>query len=144
MKPISTNKKPVKAVTTIQPAAHGKPCAKCGNTLRYLGKSGCNNRCVACHQQWRRDNEWRYYRKWGSSLFRKLGLTMARYLEICEDQEWRCAICKKVPKKGLCVDHCHKENVYRGLLCGSCNKGLGFFKDDPERLQAAIEYLRAC
>lgn len=63
-----------------------------------------------------------------------------------------CAICRREPpvivrkKRGVCkklyVDHCHASGVIRGLLCHNCNFGLGYFKDDPERLFSAIEYLR--
>ena len=42
----------------------------------------------------------------------------------------------------LSVDHNHKTNKIRGLLCGSCNKGLGGFKDDASLLQKAIIYLK--
>lgn len=52
----------------------------------------------------------------------------------------RCDICGAT--SALCVDHCHLKGAVRGLLCQACNKGLGFFKDDPSRLRSAIRYLR--
>lgn len=39
------------------------------------------------------------------------------------------------------VDHDHKTNTFRGHLCHNCNKGLGVFQDNIERLQRAIQYL---
>ena len=39
------------------------------------------------------------------------------------------------------IDHCHSTGKFRALLCGDCNKGLGFFKDDIHRLENAITYL---
>jgi lambda family phage minor tail protein L len=41
----------------------------------------------------------------------------------------------------LSVDHCHKTNTLRDLLCHQCNSGLGQFKDNIEILQKAIDYL---
>lgn len=125
---------------TQQPARHGAPCRRCKSTLRFIK----DNRCVRCLRQWRRDNEYRYYKQHGSSLYRKLGLTVARYYELCEEQSWQCKICRRTPASALHVDHCHKTNKIRGLLCGACNVGLGHFADDPIRLQQAIEYLQAC
>ena len=39
------------------------------------------------------------------------------------------------------LDHNHGTGEFRGFLCDSCNTGLGKFKDDPELLNRAINYL---
>ena len=41
----------------------------------------------------------------------------------------------------LVVDHCHKTGKIRGLICDSCNVGLGRFKDNIDNLKNAIKYL---
>ncbi len=51
-----------------------------------------------------------------------------------------CFICKK--ESNLVVDHDHRTGQVRGMLCQSCNKGLGHFFDNPNVIQAASEYLR--
>ena len=39
------------------------------------------------------------------------------------------------------VDHNHDTNTFRGHLCHNCNRSIGNFNDDIERLQRAIDYL---
>jgi hypothetical protein len=39
------------------------------------------------------------------------------------------------------VDHDHDTDKFRGHICHNCNRGLGVFQDDIERLQRAIKYL---
>jgi Recombination endonuclease VII/HNH endonuclease len=79
---------------------------------------------------------------------RKFGVTMAQYCEMLLAQEGKCAICRQPETeirngrvKTLAVDHCHETGTVRGLLCVQCNTGIGKFKDDRNRLLAAIKYL---
>lgn len=55
-----------------------------------------------------------------------------------------CEICAKGPgtRKRLAIDHCHTSGVLRGMLCHTCNLGLGAFKDNEALLVAAAHYLR--
>ncbi len=50
-----------------------------------------------------------------------------------------CEICGAVEK--LCVDHCHTTGQVRGTLCDGCNRGLGYFRERPEVLVNAANYL---
>jgi Recombination endonuclease VII len=53
-----------------------------------------------------------------------------------------CAICIRPSAEPLCVDHCHATGKVRGLLCRTCNTGLGHYKDDQRLTAAATAYLR--
>lgn len=56
-----------------------------------------------------------------------------------------CEICGKVEGEGqdvLRLDHDHMTGSVRGLLCNTCNIGLGGLGDTLERAEAAVAYLR--
>ena len=77
------------------------------------------------------------------------GLEYKDYVSMYSKQGGGCEICgtpiaKFKNNDGVPtahVDHDHATGVVRGLLCRGCNLGLGCFKDDPELLDAAIDYL---
>lgn len=54
-----------------------------------------------------------------------------------------CVICGYVFEKEAekQVDHDHRTNMIRGILCNNCNRGIGQFKDDPLLLEFARIYL---
>lgn len=76
-------------------------------------------------------------------LIRSFGMTIEEYEDLLERQNYVCAICKRPPSpnKKLAVDHRHRHDMIRGLLCGNCNRGLGMFKDDIAVLKNAVTYL---
>lgn len=66
--------------------------------------------------------------------------------DLIEWQNGLCGICHK-PADGrghesrLHLDHNHRTDEIRGMLCGRCNKALGLFNDDAILLKLAITYL---
>jgi formate dehydrogenase maturation protein FdhE len=66
--------------------------------------------------------------------------TAERVSELLEEQDGLCAICYGVVPASH-IDHDHQTGQLRGLLCNSCNRGLGYFHDDPEALRAAADYI---
>jgi hypothetical protein len=83
-------------------------------------------------------------------ILNRYNLTKERYVEILDDQGWQC-LCGRTDVSSLWhVDHDHSccperkkscGSCVRGIICSTCNTGLGFAKDNPETLRAWIEYL---
>ena len=74
------------------------------------------------------------------------GISPEDFEQMCASQGYKCAICgdELVFNKmanGAHLDHDHRTKWVRGVLCGSCNLGLGKFKDDPDILIKAAKYL---
>ena len=56
-------------------------------------------------------------------------------------QCWICH-CEPDPKRRLAIDHNHTTGVVRGLLCRTCNFGIGSLKDNAALCESAASYLR--
>lgn len=100
------------------------PCRVCKVAKKAKTKSGkpLSGMCRSCWNSYYSD---RYHRV-------RLGV-LGEECEVCSTSE------------SLVLDHDHAGDgrTVRGTLCRTCNMGLGMFKDDPERLQAAAQYLLA-
>jgi hypothetical protein len=145
--------------------SRGRPRYKCDQCLRRSG--------IALRTAWAKKHPERIaenkrrYRGTGKgqeatrsynvlvARFRRYGITPERYEAMLARQGGRCAICPETEPGGKHnvwhIDHdrrcCPRSGscgrCVRGLLCDSCNKGCGFFKDDPLILQAAAAYVEA-
>lgn len=108
-------------------------------------KDGIHPHCIHC----RREDSKKYTtgrRGKDKNLRNIYGITLEQWEDMYKNQDSACAICKdtfsKMSGKFIHVDHCHKTNKVRGLLCVSCNHLLGKSKDDTGILANAIQYLK--
>jgi len=145
------------------------PCKTCGGTTFYevfRGRQGgvkqtkgrefacldCKNRI---NREYRNRNLARVKKRKQERrrplLLKKYGLTEEGFYQMKDEQKGVCAICQTKESlihqatgkpRELAIDHCHETNRIRGLLCATCNLGLGYFSHDERKLLAAANYLR--
>ena len=99
------------------------------------GKIGLQHKCKECCTRIRRE---KYYRP-HSSIRYKLKLTQAEVDNITAVGKCENPGCGSTIR--LCIDHCHKTEKPRGLLCHKCNTALGLLCDDQARISGLSQYL---
>ena len=92
-------------------------------------KSGLDSWCRACRSSYRSSIRRGKYRTMIDDASLKALLSSASSCTICGIET------------NLVVDHDHKGQFIRGLLCNKCNKGIGLFQDDPDLLEFARIYI---
>lgn len=146
-----------------------RECKKCGKealseedldlfVFNTQSKHNRENRCKACRdsatKNWDKENKEarkNIKKKWVENnktyhkeynLKANYNLDLKDYMQMLEDQDYKCCICKtELTSKNTHTDHNHKTGEVRGLLCQTCNQGLGLFKDNPLFLTEAAAYL---
>jgi len=121
-----------------QPYEGGLECNDCGivqpvDNFQHVPSGEIKRKCKSCTKK-------------QNSL-----VSYLKTLHTYPDQNYLCPICqrslKEISRKGQkklqswVLDHCHKNETFRGWLCGNCNTGLGAFKDDVKRITRAKNYL---
>jgi hypothetical protein len=127
---------------TVQQPEGVERCA--AGKWHSIGRCKCRKtpkRLWPCDQK-----EHEHYRRTArnAQLQRSYGITLEEFNRMEKEQGGVCAICASPPRhnRALSVDHNHLTGKIRKLLCQNCNAALGMFKDDPERLIRAADYLR--
>jgi hypothetical protein len=133
---------------------HRPECKACTSARRKLWYKANREREIERVREWQDAHREQYLRMQAEyrasnarnyrseHLKRKFGLTLDEYEELLRWQGGGCAICGRMADKvSLHVDHDHETGKIRGLLCFRCNGGLGQFKEKPERLVRAADYL---
>lgn len=80
------------------------------------------------------------------TLKKKYNITLKMYNQMLIDQNNKCKICNRHANdlpKNLDVDHDHITGKVRGLLCGKCNMGIGYFQDNIEIINNALLYIKS-
>lgn len=120
-------------------AKRGRICENCGEEIpaeKQRSARYCSEACRKAHA--------------GPMIRRRCmlktnyGLTLEQYDALLDSQGGVCALCggDDPGVKGVWhVDHCHDSLAVRGLLCSPCNTGLGQFKDRPDVLRRAADYV---
>jgi len=93
-------------------------------------------------ERYHKNKEGHKIRQYRYHLKRTYGLDLLEYEKLFELQSGECAVCLQKPRYKLHVDHCHTTGEIRGLLCASCNRGMGYFRDDIKSLSRAVKYLQ--
>ena len=145
-----------------------KRCSKCKkekpitefykNRVRKDGyKQYCKVCCSILDKEYRKQNPEKYRQIRRTSYIKHMtpnkrfnyrlkgvyGLSRLEFDEMYDKQKGKCKLCDKEIQVGISVhiDHNHKNNKIRGLLCGKCNLGLGHFYDNPAVLSKASKYI---
>jgi len=67
------------------------------------------------------------------------------FIELLEKQKYKCPICFNnltENGRGTHIDHDHKINEVREILCKSCNNALGLLKEDIKIVKSLLKYIR--
>lgn len=137
-----------------------KKCPRCGKLLEnsefYVQKSGRHKGKLTswCKKCCSKQSAERYknniekcreeHRNWANKNKDKVAFTKAKSAYGITKEEYdslirKCQICGS--EKNLVIDHSHQSGRIRGMLCNSCNKGLGLFRDNPALLERASDYV---
>lgn len=106
------------------------------------------------NRKWKQNNQeavkaskrtWRSKHSYHNNLY-KYGVTKEWYEAKLQEQVGGCAICgteDSGTKRSFQfhIDHCHKTNKVRGILCYRCNIFLAHLEHDPTRYRKAVDYL---
>jgi hypothetical protein len=137
-----------------------KKCTKCGVekplsefSKHKSGKNGIRAQCKLCinfvrsgtciKKPKRTEEETKNLYK-SRAFKRKYGISKEDFYILKFKQNNKCAICQNELEndKKSHMDHCHNSGKLRGVLCTTCNVGLGMFKDSLLLLKSAVKYIK--
>jgi len=131
-----------------------KTCTTCKVTKnihefhsRNIGTYGKDHQCAECSRKRHRDvyknNPAVRDRRFYYGLKRNYGVGKTEYNSMLKIQDNKCAICNKpfVSRTMTHVDHCHKTNAVRELLCSKCNNIVGVLEGNEDIIKLAHKYI---
>ena len=105
-----------------------------GHYVRYA----TSNNCIQCDIEKRKKRS--DLARW-ARIKKEYQLTKKDVDEMMLNQKNNCAICEININDGYHIDHCHKTNKVRKLLCSKCNQAIGLLNEDKSLFFKAAKYL---
>lgn len=116
---------------------HRKLSCSRGHLYTVAGRYA-QGQCKVCAKNHCRESSW----KRTGVIVGQRQFNRSDYDKALLNQNSRCAICnrhEKDIKRTLYVDHCHKTNFSRGLLCLRCNAALGFYENNIDAIRIYLK-----
>lgn len=123
-------------------------CKECGKKANRLWRKENREKCNKRMSHWRKENRFALAlitsradaKRYGgyfpcNATKEEIEVAFTGFCHICGTAE-------KENDKKLCLEHSHKNGIFRGWVCDSCNTGLNKFKDSSKILSAALQYLK--
>lgn len=137
---------------SVSGQSQGKRCKDCGDAVKPRPAPFPGPRCATHHRVIKKIRSAASHERMVTKTY---GLLPGDYEILYQAQGGRCWLCQRATgkTKRLAVDHDHSceaghpKNVgcrlcVRALLCGPCNKLIGWYRDSPEAFERAAAYLR--
>lgn len=122
-------------------------CKKCNTQAQKDWRENSRDKYRNYHDKWYEENKNSVLKASRDRALRKYGISEEEYSRLYVSQQGICAICGKPETRKqngketlLCVDHDHETGRIRGLLCHTCNVGIGMLCT-AELLDKAYDYL---
>jgi hypothetical protein len=139
--------------TGVQECKVCKKTKTLNNFVKEKGGKHWSKKCHACvndrnHERNSNDKEFRdrgIETRRRTDMIRRYGMTPEDKIKMLEEQDNKCKICKSelIDSNSAHIDHDHVSGKIRGILCSSCNRMLGFSKDNPDILRLGAEYIES-
>ena len=129
-----------------------KPLTEFYQTVRNGEPYGYHGKCKSCYIKKQQKN-YDPIKKRDENLKRLYGIGLNEYNNLLDNQNGKCAICGTTEPGGrksgrggavdvFYVDHDHKTEKVRGLLCNVCNRTMGYVGENSGVLEEMIKYLQ--
>lgn len=127
----------LRALAAARVSSGSKKCSHCNGEFP-LGEFWLIKRALDGRSTWCRTCNADYQTK------KKFGIGSEEKAKMIRDQGGRCANrgCGEELSLSSHMDHCHRTDRIRGILCHRCNTCLGTLGEDAERIEGLAAYAR--
>lgn len=118
-------------------------CRRCGTTFPayHANSKYCTPKCKT--DNWTEVRRIKRRSQPKIEFLPKTEQWVARREILLEQQDNKCGLCfTELTQRTTVLDHDHKTGKIRAVLCRKCNIGLGYFEDDEQKLESALNYVR--